>query len=43
LVLEQAKIETKDEKYHMNRLKKKLTVAYEKIPKNVQMDELMLT
>jgi hypothetical protein len=38
LVLEQAKLETKDEKYRMDRLEQELVVAYEKIPKSAQMD-----
>jgi hypothetical protein len=33
LVLEQVKIETKDEKYCADRLEQELAVAYEKIPK----------
>jgi hypothetical protein len=41
LVLEQVKIETKYEKYLAYRLEKGLVVAYEKIPKNAQMTELM--
>jgi hypothetical protein len=34
LVLEQAKLETKDEKECVNGLEHKLAIAYEKIPNN---------
>jgi hypothetical protein len=34
LVLEKVNIETKDEKYHANTLKKGLDVAYDRIPKS---------
>jgi hypothetical protein len=43
LILEQAKLETKDEKDHVNGLEQKVVVAYEKIPKNTQMVELTVT
>jgi hypothetical protein len=43
LVLEQAKLETKDEKYRVDRLEKELAVAYEKIPKSTQTVKLMVT
>jgi hypothetical protein len=36
LVLEQAKLETKDEKDHADRLEQELVVAYDKIPKSAQ-------
>jgi DNA repair exonuclease SbcCD ATPase subunit len=39
-VLEQVKLETKDEKYHMDRLEQGLVVAYDKIPKSAQTTEL---
>jgi hypothetical protein len=40
LVLEQVKLETKDEKYHVDRLEQGLVVAYDKIPKSAQTTEL---
>jgi hypothetical protein len=43
LVLEQAKLETKDEKDHMDRMEQELAIAYEKIPKSAQMTELTVT
>jgi hypothetical protein len=43
LVLEQAKLKTKDEKYHVDRMEQELAVAYDKIPKSVQTTELMMT
>jgi hypothetical protein len=42
-VVEKVKLETKDEKYHMDRLKKRLVVAYDKIPKRVKTIEPMMT
>jgi hypothetical protein len=43
LVLEQVKIETKDEKYHVDRLERGVVVAYEKISKSVQIAEPITT
>jgi hypothetical protein len=43
LVLEQVKLETKDEKDHVDRLEQGLVVAYEKIPKSAQTTELTMT
>jgi hypothetical protein len=43
LVLEQVKVEIKDEKDHANRLDQGLAVAYEKIPKSAQSTELTTT
>jgi hypothetical protein len=34
LVLEQDRLNTKDERDHVNRLEKKLVVSYEKIPQS---------
>jgi hypothetical protein len=42
-VLEQVKLETKDEKEHVDRLEQGLTVAYEKSPKSVHTLELTTT
>jgi hypothetical protein len=39
LVLEQVKLETKDEKDHVDRLEQGLVVAYDKIPKSAQTTE----
>jgi hypothetical protein len=39
LVLEQVKLETKDEKYHMDRLEQGVVVAYDRIPKSAQIAE----
>jgi hypothetical protein len=39
LVLEQVKLETKDEKDHDDRLKKGVVVAYDRIPKSMQIAE----
>jgi hypothetical protein len=43
LVLEKAKLKTKDEKEHVKGLEKKVVIAYEKIPKNAQTTELTVT
>jgi hypothetical protein len=43
LVLEQDKIDTKDEKDRTDRLEKELDVAYEQIPKTVKMEKLTVT
>jgi hypothetical protein len=43
LILEHANIDTKEEKDRANGLELKVVVAYEKIPKNVQMTELTVT
>jgi len=43
LVIEQVKIETKEEKEHMDRIDSGLVVAYDKIPKSTQMEELTTT
>jgi hypothetical protein len=43
LVLEQVKIETKDEKDHVDRLEDGLAKAYEKILKSAQTIELTMT
>jgi hypothetical protein len=40
LVLEQAKLETKDEKERVKGLEQKVVVAYEKIPKNSNLPKL---
>jgi hypothetical protein len=40
LVLEQVNLENKYEKDHMDRLKKRLVVAYDKITKSVQIAKL---
>jgi hypothetical protein len=39
LVLEQVKLETKDEKDHVDRLEQGLVVAYDRIPKSTQIEE----
>jgi hypothetical protein len=39
LVLEQVKLETKDEKYRIDRLEQGLSIAYDKITKSVQIVE----
>jgi hypothetical protein len=41
LVLDQVKFETREEKYRVDRLEQGLVVAYEKIPKSVQITEPM--
>jgi hypothetical protein len=38
-VLEQFKLETKDEKYHVDRLEQGVVVAYDRIPKSVQISD----
>jgi hypothetical protein len=43
LVLEQVKIETKDEKYHVDRLVKGVAKTYDKIPKSAQIAERTTT
>ena len=43
MVIEHAKLEIKDEKYHVDRMEQELVVAYEKIPKSAQTIELMVT
>jgi hypothetical protein len=43
LVLEQDKIETKDEKDRIDRLEQELAVSYEKIPKSMHTTRLMVT
>jgi hypothetical protein len=43
LVLEQVKIETKNEKYRVDRLEQGLVVAYGKILKSAQMIEPTMT
>jgi hypothetical protein len=42
LILEHAKLETKDEKDRANGMEQKVVVAYEKIQKNAQMVELTM-
>jgi hypothetical protein len=42
-VLEKVNIETKDEKYRMNRLKQGVAVAYDRVPKSTQIVEPMTT
>jgi hypothetical protein len=41
LVLEQVKIETKYEKYRMDRLEKGVVVSYDKVPKSAQIEDPM--
>jgi hypothetical protein len=43
LIFEQAKLDTKEERECMKGLEKKLVVAYEKILKTAQTDELTTT
>jgi hypothetical protein len=42
-VLEQVKIEKKDEKYRMDRIQQGLVISYEKIPKSEKTIELTTT